>query len=363
MSRAAIAYIDVNALKHNYSRLQQLAAGRTILAMIKSNGYGHGLLRVANVLHAADAFGVACVEEAIALREGGIKQTIVVMSGFCDETELSQFVEYNLAAVVHRPDQIAALQKKYLPKPLQVWLKIDTGMNRLGFPVDQAHALFAQLQHCESVKQPVGLMTHLADADNAARQFTEQQIAQFKEITADLSGPKSIVNSAGLLAYRQQALADWVRPGIMLYGVSPIPGCCGEEEGLKPVMTLTAELIAVKHLRKGDFIGYGCIWQCCEDMPVGIVGMGYGDGYPRHAKNGTPTLVDGKICPLVGHVSMDMLAIDLRANPHAMVGERVILWGKGLPIEKIAACANTISYELLCNVTQRVKFIENDSIE
>jgi len=360
VSRAAIAYIDVNALKYNYSRLQQLANGRHILAMIKSNGYGHGLLRIANALNHADAFGVACIEEAIALREAKVKQPIVVMAGFYDEDELPQFVDYNLDAVVHRPDQIASLEKNHLSRPLTVWLKIDTGMHRLGFRVDQAYSAFKRLQACESIKKPVGLMTHLADADSHDPCFTELQIAKFKEMTHDLPGPRSIVNSAGLLRYNHEALADWVRPGIMLYGVSPIRNSTGKKEGLKPVMTLTAKLMSVKHCSKDDKIGYGCEWNCPEDMPLGIVGIGYGDGYPRHAKNGTPTLVNGVVCPLVGRVSMDMIAVDLRAQPDAMVGDSVILWGKGLPVEKIAACADTISYELLCNITQRVRFIEND---
>lgn len=359
MSRGAIACINLSALKHNYSRLQRLADGRSILAMIKSNGYGHGLLRVANALNSADAFGVASIDEAIALRKGSIQKTIVVMAGFYDENELPQFVEYNLVAVLHRPDQIAALERNHLAKPLTVWMKIDTGMHRLGFPLDQVHSMFERIHQCDSIKKPIGLMTHLADADNQNRQFTEKQIACFKEITANLSGLKSIVNSAGLLSYNHEALADWVRPGIMLYGVSPIPNHTGEEEGLKPVMTLTAKLMAVKHCRNGDVIGYGCAWRCPEDMPIGIVGIGYGDGYPRHAKNGTPTLVNGEVCQLVGRVSMDMIAIDLRAQPNAAVGDCVILWGNGLPVEKIAMCADTIGYELLCNVTQRVKFVEN----
>ncbi|WP_423064011.1 alanine racemase [Candidiatus Paracoxiella cheracis] len=360
MSRGAIAYIDLNALKHNYSRLQQLAAGRSILAMIKSNGYGHGLLRVAKTLNTADAFGVASLDEAIALRKGGIKQPIMVMAGFYDKDEIPQFVDYDLQVVLHRPDQITALEKNTLPTPLTVWMKIDTGMHRLGFPLNQVHSVFERLQRCESIKKPIGLMTHLADADNPDRQFTELQLAKFKEITNGLSGPKSIVNSAGLLSYNNEALADWVRPGIMLYGVSPISTHTGEEEGLKPVMTLTAKIMAVKQCRKGDKVGYGCTWTCPEDMPIGIVGIGYGDGYPRHAKNGTPTIVNGKTCPLIGRVSMDMIAIDLRSEANAAVGDRVTLWGEGLPVEKVAACANTIGYELLCNITQRVKFIPND---
>ena len=357
MSRGAIAYVDLCALKNNFSRIKTVASGCSILAMIKSNAYGHGLSRVATALSEADAFGVASLEEAVILRTAGIQQSIMVMAGFYSEEELPQFVHYDLTAIVHRSDQVSILEKKTIKKPLSVWLKIDTGMHRLGFSIKEALAMYARLQACTFVRQPMVILTHLADADNPKRQFTETQIANFNHITAHLSNPKSIVNSAGLLSYRD-ALADWVRPGIVLYGVSPFLDRVGEQEGLQPVMTLTAKIIAKKQVKKGDCVGYGCTWVCPEDMPMGIVGIGYGDGYPRHAKNGTPTLVNGKRCPLVGRVSMDMIAIDLRECSMAAVGDRVVLWGKGLPVEKIAECADTIGYELLCHVTSRVEFIE-----
>ena len=357
MSRGAIATIWVDALKHNYSRIQQLIDDRSILAMVKSNGYGHGLTRVARALSRADAFGVAAVDEAIILREAGIGQPIVVMAGFYDNEEIALFSHYQLSAVVHHPEQLTALEKQKLSTPLNIWLKIDTGMHRLGFPPDQVSTAYRRLQACTAVAKPIGLMTHLADADNVGREFTQMQIERFNQVCKNLIGVKSIVNSAGILSHRE-ALAHWVRPGIMLYGVSPLPGRTGKEEGLLPVMTLTAKVIAIKNLRQGDKIGYGCQWSCPEDMPVGIVGIGYGDGYPRHAVNGTPTLVNKKRCLLVGRVSMDMIAIDLRPCPHASVGDRVVLWGEDLPVETIAACAGTIPYELLCRVTPRVEFVD-----
>ncbi len=360
MSRGAVATINLSALRNNFSCLRALVNQRSILAMIKSNGYGHGLLRVAKTLSDADAFGVACLEEALTLRENGIETPIVVMGGFYEANELPDFLKHDLGVVVHRPDQIDLLEKNKLSKPLSVWLKIDTGMHRLGFPADQTTAVYQRLRAIEAVKKPVRIMTHLADADNPDRAFTEAQIKKFAEITHAISAPKSILNSAGIVAY-PDALADWVRPGIMLYGVSPFSQRSGIEMGLRPVMTLSAKLIAVKHCRPGDAIGYGCTWHCEEDMPIGIVGIGYGDGYPRHAKSGTPTWLNGKICPLVGRVSMDMIAIDLRARPNAEVGDRVILWGDHLPIEQVATASDTIGYELLCGVTPRVTFRETDN--
>ena len=357
MSRGAVATINLSAFEHNFARVKELAGHRSILAMIKSNGYGHGLTRVAKALVKADAFGVASLNEALTLRKAAIKTPIVVMAGFYEEAELPEFINSNLAAVIHRPDQVAALEKTNTPSRLPVWLKIDTGMHRLGFPVAQTESIAARLNACEVVQKPIGLMTHLADADNLNREFTESQIKQFFHAIQHITGPTSIVNSAGLLAY-PRAAADWVRPGIMLYGVSPFAQRTGEEEGLRPVMTLSAKLIAIQHCHKDDAIGYGCTWRCPEAMSVGILGIGYGDGYPRHAKNGTPTLLNEKICPLIGRVSMDMIAIDLRAQPNAKVGDKVILWGEGLPVEKIAACADTIGYELLCNLTPRVEIIE-----
>lgn len=358
MSRGAIACIDLSALNHNFSCIKKWVAHRPVLAMIKSNGYGHGLLRVARALNAADAFGVASLDEAIALRTAGIKQPLVVMAGFFDAKELPEFIHHDLSVVVHAPQQLETLQKTPLSKPLMTWLKIDTGMGRLGFPLGQVSSVYQQLQACASVKKPLHLMTHLSDADNKDSPVTKTQMSDFMRATKDLTGLKSMANSAGILLYRE-ALLDWVRPGIMLYGVSPLPGRSGSDEGLKPVMTLTAKLISIKHLEKGSRIGYGGAWTCPEAMPVGIVGIGYGDGYPRHAKNGTPVLVNGVLCPLVGRVSMDMVAVDLRNQPKVAVGDSVTLWGNGLPVEIIADEAGTIGYELLCNVTSRVEFVEH----
>lgn len=354
----AIAAINLTALKHNFSLVKKIAPSRSIWAMIKSNGYGHGLLRVAKILsEEADAFGVACMEEAMTLREAGIKTPIVVMRGFSNERELLKFVRYHLAAVIHQLDQVRLLEMHHLASPLSVWLKIDSGMHRLGFSIEEISSVYQRLQKSISVWKPIGLMTHLADADNIDRSFTESQINQFFTVTEKMEGPKSIVNSAGLFSY-PNALVDWVRPGILLYGISPFSSENGMERNLRPVMTLSAIIAAIKKCRKDDTVGYGCAWCCPEAMPIGIVEIGYGDGYPRHAPNGTPTLLNEKVCPLIGRVSMDMIAIDLRSQPNARIGDKVILWGNGLPVERIAEKAGTIGYELLCNITQRVRFIK-----
>lgn len=357
MSSEVIATIDLSALRHNFSRVRACSGNRKILSMIKSNAYGHGAVRVAKVLVDSDGFGVATLGEAIALREAGIQQAIVVMSRFNCQNSLPLFAHYRLSAVVHSEEQVVALEKANLSQAIPVWFKLDTGMHRLGALEADLLRLYERLKACPSVQQPIGLMTHLADADNPDSTFTVQQIACFQRETEALSGPKSIVHSAGLLRY-PDALADWVRPGIILYGASPFAGRTGEDEDLRPVMTLTARLVAVKPLKKGDRVGYGGTWAAPESMLLGVVAVGYGDGYPRHAPSGTPTLLRDTVCPIVGRVSMDLLTIDCRAVPDAAIGDTVTLWGGGLPIEKVAESAGTISYELMSRITQRVIFNE-----
>lgn len=358
MSCGTKAYIDLNALSHNLARVRQIAKNHTILSMIKSNGYGHGLARVANALPDSDAFGVALLEEALHLRQQGVSKPIVVMSGFLAANDLVQFAQFDFIPVIHSVYQIELLEKAHLEKPLSVWIKMDTGMHRLGFVVEEFTHAMSRLQQCHCVARPINVMTHLADADNSDKTYTQQQLQEFIELTRALPGKKSIANSAGILAY-PESLVDWVRPGIMLYGISPFADRTGVDENLLPVMTLVSKLMAVKSLKKGDAIGYGMTYRCPQDMLVGVVAIGYGDGYPRHAKSGTPTLIQGLECPLVGRVSMDMITVDLRNAPRATIGDEVVLWGRDLPIEKVAFCSETIGYELLCSVTKRVEFVES----
>lgn len=356
MSSRATALIDLSALRHNYDVVRRLVGNeRRIIAMIKADAYGHGLVKIASALSYVDALGVANLDEALQLRHASINTPIVVMKGFFSKEDLPLFLQYDLSPVVHHEYQLSLLENAKLQKPLDVWLKIDTGMHRLGFQKEHATEVLGRVHACSAVKKPVNLMTHLADADNPDPSFTKKQLSEFSSITKGLPGIKSIANSAAILAY-PDALEDVVRPGIMLYGVSPFSNRIAREFNLKPAMQLRSKMIAIKHLKQGDQVGYGCEWTCPEDMSIGVVGIGYGDGYPRHAKNGTPVLVNGVLCPLVGRVSMDMITVDLRHQVDVNVGDDVVLWGPSLPIEKIAACADTIPYELLCRLTQRVQF-------
>lgn len=347
------ATVDLNALSHNYQVIQSLVpTGTRIMPMIKANAYGHGLAEVAQRLRDADAFGVATLPEAFRLRDLGIRQDVFVMCGFRDPDELGLFSELNLTAVVHHPQQIAWLQHAKLKKPLSVWLKVDTGMHRLGVSAECFDESVDVLKSLSTVQQPFGIMTHFANADGDA-DFTQQQVTLFDRLTAGLDHPKSVANSAGILAY-PSTHHQLVRPGIMLYGVSPFADKMGHDFGLKPVMTLTSRVVAHKSVTKGGYVGYGCTWKADRDMTVGIVTAGYGDGYPRHASNGTPVLVDGQLCSLVGRVSMDLLAIDMSAVAKPAIGQNVQLWGDALPAETIAAASGTIAYELFCQLTERV---------
>jgi alanine racemase len=355
MTRATRAVVKLGALQHNLQVARHAAPHSRQMAIIKANAYGHGLLPVARALHSADAFGVATVDEAVSLREGGVPQPIVLLEGFSSAEELHLIRAYNLQSVIHEPTQIKLLER-HSGKPVKVWLKLDTGMHRLGFEPEQCSGILYRLMACENIEQPIKLMTHLSCADDRDSNVTQQQLALFQEATASCAEfQQSIANSAGILAW-PQTHRDWVRPGIMLYGASPFVDTLGAAHGLHPAMSLESHLISVKTLKKGDKVGYGASWAAPRIMTLGVVAIGYGDGYPRHAKSGTPVLVNQRIAKLVGRVSMDMIMLDLSNCPEAKVGDPVVLWGEGLPVETVAKHADTISYELLCGVTQRVKY-------
>ncbi len=354
MTRSAEARIDLSALRHNFQRVRQSAPQSRVMAVIKANAYGHGMLHAAQALDDADAFAVARLDEALSLRSAGIKQPIVLLEGISGASELLPLTQFDLDTVVHNDAQIALLEQNRTQKPITVWLKIDTGMHRIGLAPDQAATAWQRLQACDAVAKPIRFMTHFANADLRGDARNAAQITQFSAALAGLQGERSSANSAAILSL-PETHTDWVRPGIMLYGVSPFSDGRAQDENLRPVMTLSAHLIAVNRYRKGDAIGYGGEWQCPEDMPVGVAAIGYGDGYPRHARTGTPVLIDGVRVPLIGRVSMDMITLDLRAKPDAQIGTPVVLWGEGLPVEEIAACARTIAYQLLCGVSARVR--------
>jgi alanine racemase len=361
MTRAARAVIDLDALRHNLQRACTADPAARQFAVIKANGYGHGLVPVAQALTAADGFAVASLEEAITLRDAGISQPILLLEGFFNADELPAIQHHALDIVVHHAAQLDALESVTLAdgaSALSVWLKVDTGMHRLGFAIGEVPAAWERLSTCAAVQQPPRLMTHLACADDFGHPATLAQLARFNALLSELSKSSqqietSIANSAGILGW-MGSHGDIDRPGIMLYGVSPFMGETGDHRRLRPVMTLRSELIAIKHCRQGDAVGYGGDWLCPQDMRIGVVAMGYGDGYPRHAPAGTPVLVNGLEVPLIGRVSMDMICVDLRKQGAAKVGDAVVLWGEGLPAETVADAASTIAYELFCGVTARV---------
>lgn len=355
MTRATRALIDLAALRHNFQLARKTAPASRLMAVIKANAYGHGVIPVARALEdSADAFAVANLHEGLQLREGGCRLPIVLLQGCQTGEEFALAARLGLQPVIHQAEQIGLLASAHLPESLSLWLKLDTGMHRLGVSLEDFHKLHQRLSALASATA-VNLMTHFANADERDDPLTDTQIRRFKATTGQLPGARSLANSAGLLAW-PASHADWVRPGIMLYGISPFRGVLPDELGLRPVMSLRSRLLAVNHYRRGTAIGYGGRYVCEEDMPIGVVGIGYGDGYPRHAPDGTPVLVNGQRVPLAGRVSMDMLTVDLRRQPQAAAGDEVILWGADLPVDEVAQQAGTIGYELVCRLTRRVAF-------
>ena len=357
MTRPLRAIIDHSALSNNLQRVRSAAPGCRIMAVVKANAYGHGAAEVAATLVAAGADGVAVISlaEAMVLRRAGITAPITLLQGFFDPVELPLISQQRLSVVLHQPAQITTLGKARLERPLSVWVKVDTGMHRLGLTPEQLPQAIAALQRCAAVTGPVGLLSHLASADIEGDAGATEQICRFQRLCAEAPQmPTSLANSAAILGWLQSH-AGWVRPGIMLYGASPFSnGRQAAELGLRAVMTLRSALISVRHLRRGDKVGYGGSWTCPEDMPVGLVACGYGDGYPRHAPSGTPVSVAGKRVALIGRVSMDSLCVDLRPCPGAQVGDEVVLWGDEPGIDEVASAAGTIAYEPLTQITARV---------
>jgi len=337
--------IDPRAFAHNLMIARQSAPNSLIMAVIKANAYGHGLIVAAEALKQADAFAVARIGEAVTLRKAGFQQKIMVLEGANNVFEVNQAVQYQLILVLHQIEQLYLIKK-----PLPIWLKVDTGMHRLGFsPNNITRALQICLENANLQLQ--GVLTHLANADDPQDSTSDQQIALFDQlISADLTA--SIANSAGILAWKQSH-RDWNRAGIMLYGANPLIHQ-QQNFNLKPVMTFKSRIIAIQDYQQGDKIGYGGHYQCQQATQIATIAVGYGDGYPRHAKNGTPILIRQQYCPLVGRVSMDMIMVDISLLKSVNIGESVILWGAGLPVELIAHASNTISYDLFCGITERV---------
>jgi len=359
----------MDALESNLRVVRRAAPASRIMAVIKADGYGHGLLRVAEALSAADGYAVLDIPDAVRLRDAGFRQTILLLEGFFSAEDLPLLAEYKLTSVIHSAEQILLLDAypgNSTPgsKKLDIWLKVNTGMNRLGFAPPQLAAVMEQLRRHRAVGE-ITLMTHFANADD--ERGVAEPLAAFNDLAANYRVARSMANSAALLRY-PQTQGDWVRPGIMLYGASPFAQShinqggadtqsSARQLGLRPAMTLTSRIIATQPLRAGDEVGYGSMFRAAHAMRIGIVACGYGDGYPRHAPSGTPILVDGQRTGTVGRVSMDMLYVDLSALPQADVGSGVVLWGEGLPIEAVAGAAGTVSYELMCALTARVRIV------
>ena len=352
--QTAEVVIDIDALLHNYQFIKEKCPAAKVIAVIKANAYGHGAVRFASALAQADAFAVSRLQEAVELRNAGILLPILLLEGcFCPE-ELHCAAALELHTMIHNLQQLAELEQANLSKPVQVWLKIDTGMHRLGLQPEQLDACYQRVKRSANAKDEIGFAGHFNCADELTNSVTEQQIACFERATCAYSSPKSLSNSAGILHW-PDAHYDWLRPGIALYGIAPRVESCGRDEGLQAVMTLKSKLISVREHKQGDAVGYGQKWRASRDTRIGVVAMGYGDGYPRSAPSGTPVLVNGRRVMIAGNISMDMITVDLGPDADEQIGDEVIFWGKALPVEEVARHIGTLAYELVTKLTARVK--------
>lgn len=353
MSSAPVVTVDAAALRNNLAVVRRFAPGARVIAAVKANAYGHGLEYAARALAAADAFAVARVEEALALREAGISHPIVVLEGVFAADQLDAAANHDLQLVVHSLEQIAMLEQYAGTHRFAVWLKVDSGMNRLGFKTEEFAAAHARLASCPAVGT-LRLLTHLASAENAGGLETRLQLDRFRALSAPLRLERSIANSAGIIAW-PDAHGEWVRPGLMLYGASPFAERSAADLGLLPAMTFTTQVIAVRNVAAGEAIGYNGVWRAKRRTRIAVAAVGYGDGYPRCMHAGAPALINGREVSVVGRVSMDMTMLDATELPGVAVGDEVTLWGKGLPAERVASFADTIAYELFCRIAERVR--------
>lgn len=354
MARNTIAHIDPAAIAHNLARVRDFAPDSRIMAVVKADAYGHRIDLCLPALEQVEMLAVATIEEARAIRRLGNGLPVLLLEGVNDHGDLAVAADLGLELTVHHPHQLAALERFGRSPTQRLWLKIDTGMHRLGVTVDEAAGMHRRMLAIPGVEQ-VNLVSHFACAEEPDHPLNALQIERFHRATEGLEGERCLANSAGLINL-PEARFEWVRAGLVLYGISPLPGQPGPDLGLEPAMTLSAELMAVNRVAAGESIGYGARFVAESDMTVGVASIGYGDGYPRSMVDGAPVLVDGRSCRMCGRVSMDMITIDLESCPNARVGDEVILWGQGLPIETVAEAAGTIPYELVCRITRRVRF-------
>lgn len=356
MTRPARVLIDSSALVHNVSQIRRYAPNKKIIAMVKANAYGCGVSEVVPVLEGqVDAFGVACLEEALAIRAMGSRTHCILNQGVFTADEYPVVADHQFGCVLHHQQQLQWLLDTPLSKPVKIWVKVNTGMHRLGFKVKELQAVMDALNTCSWVdKKNINLMTHLACADEPERNENAQQISLFQNIEVFGFNLRSIANSAAIISF-PEAHADVVRPGLMLYGASPFVNRSAMQLGLKPVMHFMSGISAIHHNPPFAQVGYGGTWSSENPTVIGIVAAGYGDGYPRHIAADTPVWVRGREVRIVGRVSMDMLTVDLTDHPDIQLGDSVELWGSHIPVERIARSAGTIGYELLCQITDRVR--------
>ena len=351
--KPATAKISSLALKHNLQVIKEKAPHSKIIAVVKANAYGHGVVFVSSALESmVDCFAVARLEEALSLRSNGIIKPILLLEGFFDEKDLPIIAVNNIETVVHNREQLEALKRAVVPSPIKVWLKIDTGMHRLGVSLDEVNYFYQELKKLPQIQPHLGFVSHFSRADELDSDYTQVQLDRFLQAIKNKEGDRTIAASGGILFWPEAHL-DCIRPGIIMYGISPTD-TVGAEFGLIPVMNLTSSLLAVREHKKGEPVGYGGIWTSPKDTKIGVVAIGYGDGYPRDVPEGTPVYLNGRIVPIVGRVSMDMLTVDLGPDSQDKVGDEVILWGKELPIETVAKYSGILSYELITKLTPRV---------
>jgi alanine racemase len=350
------ARISLGALAHNLRVARNHAGAARVFAVVKANAYGHGLSRARRALASADGFAVLTLEEAANLRLMGVQQPILLLEGLFGADEIATCAELDLWPVLHHAEQLDWLQRQPPARPIRVFLKFDSGMHRLGFPLADHADVVARVRNLPGVAG-ITLMTHFAQADEAVG--VEWQLQPFLREMSEHALPWSSANSAALLRYPETQGA-WVRPGLMLYGASPFAEVSASQLGLKPVMSVQSEIINVQTLRVGEGVGYGQLFRAARGMRVGVVACGYADGYPRNAPTGTPILVNGHLTRTLGRVSMDMLSVDLSECTDAAVGSSVELWGEGLSVDTVAAATQTSSYELLCALAARVPVQESD---
>ncbi|MFY8327689.1 alanine racemase [Pseudoalteromonas sp. ZZD1] len=354
--RLAVAQINLTNLAHNLTQVKHFAPNSKVMAVLKANAYGHGLVKIAQYLNDADAFAVARIDEALALRAGGLTKPIVLLEGVFHPDDLPILLANNFQTIIHDENQLIALEQAKLDAPISCWLKINTGMHRLGIAPEQLDDFYQRLSVTQNAKNSINLMTHFSCADDINDSKTAKQIALFDTLVAGKQQAHCLANSAGIIAW-PNGHGDWVRPGLMMYGVSPMLGAIGSDHGLKPVMRLTTRVIAIRDVDAQQCVGYGGRWKSDTPTKLAVVAMGYGDGYPRHAKHGTPVVIGDKRYGIAGNVSMDMISVDIGNNSdNIKVGDEVVMWGPELPVEEIAQCATTIPYELLCNITPRVSY-------